>query len=77
MKDHVLQESTPLDTTIWLHVYGDVNNLSLATAIYDWYKDCNGTNGLIDLAVVARMLEMQAEHDERRYLDEQRRNEDC
>lgn len=64
------ESPAPLDTIIELHVYGDVNNLSLATAIYDWYKDCIGHNGLIDLTVVARMLEMQTEHDGRRYSNE-------
>lgn len=54
-------EPNVLTTTISLNVYGPVNNLSVATAIYNWYKDCRDPD--INLDTIIGLLEVQMNHD--------------
>lgn len=59
----------PMVTTIELKVYDNMNNLSLATAIYNWYEELteHGNFYDIDLAAVASMLQIQIDSNERRW----------
>lgn len=66
----------PLVITIELKVYDHINNLSLATAIYNWYEEyLNGYNyGDINLYIVAELLHTQMLE---REIVERRREEGC
>lgn len=73
MQHVVLQQDCdqPLTYAITLKVYEDINNLSVAAAIYNWYREGRrpDDDGL-DLGVIADLLHSQAARDsilERRY----------
>lgn len=68
MNHNVIESEHPLVTTIELKVYENMNNLSVATAIYNWYEEFiqHGNFHDIDLAAVASMLQMQIDSNERR-----------
>lgn len=64
-------EPNNLNTTIRLEIHGPLNNLSVASAIYNWYKNYEHINRDVELGAVAELLTIQAESDrEREYFDE-------
>lgn len=73
MNHNVIESEHPLVTTIELKVYGNMNNLSVATTIYNWYEELteHGNFYDIDLTAVASMLQMQMDSNERRWKNAQ------
>lgn len=69
---------TPTVTSLDIKVYGDVNNISVAAAIYNWFKVVGKTHKNIDLTTVATMLKDQAMHDARAiFVDSLKPDEGC
>ena len=63
MKHNVIEQTIPPTATLTLEVYGPVNNLSLATALYNWYTDYTRRYDDINLATVIKLLQTQLAED--------------
>lgn len=63
--DTIEKNATPLISTLNVEVCGELNNLSLAAAIYDWYRNKLRPYNYerVDIGIVADLLKIQAEHD--------------